>query len=98
MIKALRTFSIQFLRVLGVVIITVVIAFISTHLWLLAIGRWLAIQATPEIGNLDAIIVHGGNATRTNYGIDLYRRGLAPEFWHTGYARGQVRVTAAVER
>jgi uncharacterized SAM-binding protein YcdF (DUF218 family) len=54
--------------------------------------------ATADLHTADAIIVHGGNEARTLYGIELYRRGLAPELWHTNYARGEVSVTATVER
>src|SRR6266540_2918203 len=43
-----------------------------------------------------AIVVFGGNPTRTLYGVELYRRSLASELWHTGYARIEAQDTAMV--
>jgi uncharacterized SAM-binding protein YcdF (DUF218 family) len=44
-----------------------------------------------ELQPADAIVVHGGNLSRTRYGIDLYQRGLAPELWHTGFTQDMAR-------
>ena len=71
--------ALRALAVLGVVALIV-----SAEAWLAAIGRWLAYPAQAQAA--DAIAVYGGAQERTIYGIDLYRRGFAPELWHTGYA------------
>ena len=51
--------------------------------WLPAIGHWFFVQT--KIANADAIVVlAGGGPERLCHGIDLYKRGLAPELWYTG--------------
>jgi hypothetical protein len=68
----------------------------SAGAWLPAIGRWLAMPATTPMRRADAIVINGGGQARTLYGVELYRQGLAPELWHTGYARSEARVTATI--
>ena len=69
----------------------------TDDLWLPRIGRWLAIPAAAGPRSAEAIIVHGGNYTRTKYAAAMFRRGLAPEFWHTAYANSQAEITTQVE-
>jgi uncharacterized SAM-binding protein YcdF (DUF218 family) len=70
--------------------------FISGGAWLPAIGRWLVRPVPVNLRHADAIIVHGGNPVRTEYAIELYRRGLAPELWHTSYANREELTTKVV--
>ena len=83
-------------RAAGVITVITAFVLILADFWLPAIGRWLAMPDTA--GHADAIVVHGGNLARTQEGAALYHRGLAPELWHTGYARGEQRITAAALR
>jgi len=80
------------LRSIGVLVLAAIMVRVSASAWLPAIGRWLAMPAT-EMHRTDAIVVHGGSVPRRRYGIELYRRGLAPELWLTGYASGQAYTT-----
>lgn len=51
--------------------------------WLPAIGHWFFVQT--KVANADAIVVlAGGGPERLCHGIDLFKRGLAPELWYTG--------------
>lgn len=68
---------------------------LASPLWLPLVGRWLAMPAKLAVA--DVIAVHGGSAGRTAYGGELYRRGLAPALWHTGFPKGRPGITAAVE-
>jgi uncharacterized SAM-binding protein YcdF (DUF218 family) len=82
--------------VLGAFAAAVIVALATAGVWLPALGRWLALPATAEPHGADAIVVHGGNPARTEYGIELYQRGLAPELWHTGYSRNQAHTFLTV--
>lgn len=56
---------------------------LTARLWLPEIGRWFSL--TPRVGNAEAIVVlAGGGAERLCHGIELFKRGLAPELWYTG--------------
>jgi uncharacterized SAM-binding protein YcdF (DUF218 family) len=70
----------------------VVALVVSAQTWLAAIGHWLSYPAHAQAA--DAIAVYGGAQDRTIYGADLYRRGFAPELWHTGYADDRRAVVA----
>jgi len=83
----LRTLRGRALRSIAVIGLGVVVAGVSASAWLPAIGHWLAMPVKKAMRRSDAIIVHGGNPDRTEYGVGLYRRGLAPELWLTGYER-----------
>lgn len=76
----------------------IVILWATDERWLPLIGHWLAIPATIDLHRADAIVVHGGNYTRTEYGARLFRRGLAPELWHTTYPWGQVEIVKEIEQ
>ena len=55
----------------------------NAKLWLPAVGRWFSVQT--KIGSADVIVVlAGGGPERLCHGIELYKRGLAPELWYTG--------------
>jgi uncharacterized SAM-binding protein YcdF (DUF218 family) len=92
------TMRARVIRLTGVIALAALVILLSTDIWLPVIGRWLSMPATPELRHADAIIVNGGTAMRTLYGIELYRQGQAPELWHTGYAKGEKYMTAIVER
>ena len=77
------------LKISAGITIGILLLVLSSSAWLPAIGGWLAIPATLDLASADAIAVHGGNPLRTDYALELYRRGLAPELWQTGYARTQ---------
>jgi len=48
-----------------------------------AIGRWFV--QTNELHSAEAIVVlAGGGPERLCHGVELYKRGLAPELWYTG--------------
>jgi uncharacterized SAM-binding protein YcdF (DUF218 family) len=78
------------LRALGALGIVALV--VSAEAWLAALGHWLAYPAHAQAA--DAIAVYGGAQDRTIYGSDLYRRGFAPELWHTGYADDRRAVVA----
>lgn len=86
------------LRKFGVQLLVVLALILSRQIWLTAIGAWLAMPPDPHLSNADTIVIHGGNQSRSAYGITLFRQGLAPELWHTGYAKGEARVTSLVVR
>lgn len=90
-IRGARSYSIGTHTLLALWIIA------TASIWFLSIGYWLAIPAEPKLQRAKAIIVNGGHPTRTLYGVELYRRNLAPKLWHTGYAKGEVWVTALVK-
>jgi uncharacterized SAM-binding protein YcdF (DUF218 family) len=96
--KTPRTAQARALRLVAGLVVAVLVALATADAWLPAIGRWLAMPATADMHPVDVIIVHGGNPDRTLYGVELYRRGLAPELWHTGYAIGEEEITTTVER
>lgn len=51
--------------------------------WLPAIGHWFFVP--PNAAKADVIIVlAGGGPERLCHGMELYKRGLAPELWYTG--------------
>jgi len=58
--------------------------FISTaKSWLPAIGHWFSVQT--KIASAKVIVVlAGGGPERLCHGIELYKRGMAPELWYTG--------------
>lgn len=62
--------------------------------WLPLVGAWLAIPS--RAGQSDVIAVSGGTVARTAHGVALYHRQLAPQLWHTGYARGRPWLSADV--
>jgi uncharacterized SAM-binding protein YcdF (DUF218 family) len=84
------------LKVAVLLYIAALLAFVSADHWLPLIGRWLAMPSTMQ--HADAIVVHGGTLMRTMYGVELYRQGLAPELWHTGYAKGEKYATEIIEQ
>jgi uncharacterized SAM-binding protein YcdF (DUF218 family) len=61
----------------------VALAGLSARWWLPWIGRWLVMP--PNIHQADAIAVFGGNHARTEEAARLYRQGMAPQVWHTGW-------------
>jgi len=93
MSKMQSTVRARALRSIGVLALAAIMMRASAGTWLPAIGRWLAMPATVDLRRADVIVVHGGNVARRGYGIELYRRGLAPELWLTGYASGQAYTT-----
>lgn len=70
-----------------------VCALLVVEVFFPAIGNWLEIPKPQYLVLAEAIIVHGGNPSRTAYHITLFRHGLAFELWHTGYAKGEATVT-----
>jgi len=51
--------------------------------WLPAIGHWFFVP--PNAAKADVIVVlAGGGPERLCHGMELYKRGLAPELWYTG--------------
>jgi len=96
--KVGRTVRARTFKSIGVLAAIVVSAVASSSIWLPTIGRWLSMPAQPDLHPADVIIVHGGNQLRTQYGLELYHRGLAPELWHTGYAKGEAPLTKILER
>jgi len=69
--------------VLYAVFILVFLLVSTAKSWLPAIGHWFFVQT--KIANADAIVVlAGGGPERLCYGIELFKRGLAPELWYTG--------------
>ncbi|MBK9713262.1 MAG: YdcF family protein [Kouleothrix sp.] len=97
MSEALRPRRAQLLGIIIAQATAIIMIWIIVGLWLPAIGGWLAIPATPELHRADAIFVHGGNPARTQYGVVLYRQGLAPEMSLTGYADFETDITRRVE-
>lgn len=83
--------------ILGAVLISVCVV-LSAGVWLAAIGGWLSMPATQDLVPAETIIVHGGNVNRTTYAITLFRHRLAPELWHTGYAKGEPVISQLVAR
>jgi uncharacterized SAM-binding protein YcdF (DUF218 family) len=55
----------------------------SSRLWLPWIGQWLVMS--PNAHRADAIAVFGGDYNRTEEAARLYRQGMAPQVWHTGW-------------
>ena len=89
----LRNYGFKFIAAL----VTIAgVAVITSSYWLPAIGYWLAMPTTFKGEPAEAIIVHGGNPDRTLYGISLYKQHLAPEFWQTGYVKGEANLTNIV--
>jgi uncharacterized SAM-binding protein YcdF (DUF218 family) len=93
---ARRSRRVHLRRTIGALAVAAAVIVASASAWLPVIGRWLARPATPNPRRADAIVVNGGTSARTLYGVELYRQGLAPELWHTGYASGEARVTAMI--
>jgi uncharacterized SAM-binding protein YcdF (DUF218 family) len=91
-----RTARLRALRLIGLLTLAAFVIQVSIDTYLPAIGQWLAMPETVELIPVDAIVVNGGSPVRTLYGAELYRRGLAPEIWHTGYARGETPITASI--
>lgn len=56
---------------------------ISASLWLPFISRGLVIPGNEH--EADAIAVFGGNQARTKRALKLYRQGMAPQIWQTGW-------------
>lgn len=55
----------------------------TANSWLPAIGRWFFVPS--KIMQADAIVVlSGGGPERLLHGMELFKRGLAPELWYTG--------------
>jgi len=51
--------------------------------WLPIVGHWFLFQT--KIAKADVIVVMaGGGPERLCHGMELYKRGLAPELWYTG--------------
>lgn len=51
--------------------------------WLPAVGHWFFVPSNAA--SADAIVIlAGGGPERLCHGIELYKRGLAPELWYTG--------------
>ncbi|MFC1453936.1 YdcF family protein [Verrucomicrobiota bacterium] len=51
--------------------------------WLPVIGRWFFVP--PNAAKADVIaVLDGGGPERLCHGMELYKRGLAPELWYTG--------------
>src|SRR5687768_17142887 len=92
--KTSLTIRVRVIEWIGALVVAALVILLSTDIWLPLIGGWLDMPS--EIHGAQAIIVNGGNPARTLYAAELYRRGLAPELWHTGYARGRTRITSIV--
>jgi hypothetical protein len=58
-------------------------------MWLPWIGQWLMIP--PNVHQADAIAVFGGEHERTQLASRLYRQGMAPQVWHTGWRSESAR-------
>jgi uncharacterized SAM-binding protein YcdF (DUF218 family) len=73
----------KLLFVCGILVITILIPSATVKLWGPLLGHWLA--RAPHPAQADAIVVlGGGDPERIEHAMDLYRRGLAREVWHTG--------------
>ena len=96
--KPLHVARARVLKAIGVLAVAAILIATTAGYWLPAIGGWLSIPSTVYLHPVDTIIVHGGNDTRTYYGVELYRRGLASELWHTGYPKNVHDVTTIVEQ
>lgn len=83
-------------RAIGVLVLVVILFVAISGIWIPIIGRWLAVPPSMPGHRADAIIVHGGNLTRSLYAIDLYQQGLGVEFWHTGYAHSEAHITGLI--
>ena len=92
-----RKLRIRLLQIIVILAGLSIVAGIFADLWLSVIGRWINIPTTHSFAQADVIIIHGGNPFRTQYGIELYQRGLAPQLWHLGYAFTEGEITASVE-
>lgn len=69
-------------RPLLVALIGIIIICATQQLWLSWLGAWLVVRSDPQPA--DAIVDLGNSTTRADYAAELYRRGLAPQVWHTG--------------
>jgi len=78
-----NTFKRGLFTALYTVLILVLLLVSTAKAWLPAIGRWFVVQT--KIANADAIVIlAGGGPERLCYGIELFKRGIAPELWYTG--------------
>lgn len=69
-----------------------VMLLLTMQTWFSSLGEWLVIK--PNEYRVDAIVVlSGGGPKRLTHGIDLYKRGLAPQLWYTGNAPAEGMTT-----
>jgi uncharacterized SAM-binding protein YcdF (DUF218 family) len=67
---------------------------VTAQQWMPAVGAWLSYPT--NMAPAQAIAIHGGNPERTEYGLELYEQGIAPEVWRTGYASSESSTTEHV--
>ncbi len=90
--RTCRLFSRRGVRGMVVFLVAAALVFITSSVWLPAIGHWLAYPS--QVHSSDVIAVYGGGRNRTLHGIDRYHQGIAPQMWHTGYASKQATTIA----
>lgn len=72
-----------FFTVTYAVLVLALLVISSANSWLPAIGRWFWVP--PDVKNAEAIaVLAGGGPERLCHGLELFKRGLAPELWYTG--------------
>jgi uncharacterized SAM-binding protein YcdF (DUF218 family) len=74
------------LRAMMLLLLLLALVIATAQQWMPAVGEWLSYPPRDVPAKADAIIVYGGNRERTDYGLELYQQGVAPEVWRTGYA------------
>jgi uncharacterized SAM-binding protein YcdF (DUF218 family) len=84
------------LRAMVLLLLLLALVIATAQQWMPAVGEWLSYPPRDVPAKADAIIVYGGNIERTEYGIDLYLQGVAPELWRTGYASSRESLTRTV--
>lgn len=67
----------------GFFLLLLLLLFLTSKLWLPAIGHWL-IQTSPPVPAEAIVVLAGGGPERLMPGIEFYKQGLAPELWYTG--------------
>lgn len=70
------------LRITGVLIVTLIVFWMTAGFWLPALGYWLIIDDQPHPA--DVIVVLGTTPERAAHGIHLFQQQLGHEYWHTG--------------
>jgi uncharacterized SAM-binding protein YcdF (DUF218 family) len=63
--------------------VLLLLALATASIWLPWIGQWLVLPHSEQ--RADAIAVFGGGSDRTCLASRLYRQGMAPQVWHTGW-------------
>jgi uncharacterized SAM-binding protein YcdF (DUF218 family) len=84
------------LRAVLLLLLLLVPLVVTAPQWMPAVGAWLAYPTNSAPA--DAIVIYGGNRERTEYGLELYQQGMAPEVWRTGYPASRASITALAQR